>query len=611
MPDTTPPRPDSAPDATLASDAQDLLQQRLRAATVGEYDIFGKLGSGGMASVFLAHDLALDRRVAIKLMSPDMVYGAGLVERFRQEARTAAALSHPNIIPIYAVRETDGLLYFVMKVVDGTSLDAVLGEAGPLPIPMVRAILSQVGGALGYAHRHGVVHRDVKPANILLDEEGWVVVTDFGIAKVMDASSLTLTGTAVGTPTYMSPEQCAGDEISGASDQYSLGVVAYEMITGRPPFTDKSIPALLLGHTARQPPAITQLRPDCPQSLRLAVERMLAKDPAERFESVEAAIAAAEAGPLAPDDPTRNTMVALARNGSTRQFIAQVRTPRSPVPLLRRARTDPATPTEASSRRSGMLVVAGLATGIVLATMVSMLLLRDRAPMVSDDSPATVQQVATPAPAGDPPLPGPVEPAPRAPQQTAAIVPSGAPALPLPTAPAPSSGSGRDPSGAGQTRTAPATRPPESAVATRNQPAPTEPATVVASPSPPADSSSPPPATALAPPPVADPRTEIEAVIRDYASALESGQIEHAVRIFPSMPPGQRGGLEAFYRDGGSMKTHWRIGDLVVSGSTATLRISGTNTVTTSRSSATATPVSLRASLQRGTDGWRLVALSN
>src|SRR5256712_7839557 len=182
------------------------LLDALRQATLGAYEVLAEVGHGGMATVYLAHDLALDRRVAIKVLEPALLLmGEGMAERFKREARTAAALSHPHIIPIYAVKEGERILYFVMKYVQGRPLDSVIRDVGPLPIPMVQAIVAQVGDALGYAHRHGVVHRDVKSANIMLDEEGWAVVTDFGIAKVLQAEGLTMTGVTVGTPTYMSP----------------------------------------------------------------------------------------------------------------------------------------------------------------------------------------------------------------------------------------------------------------------------------------------------------------------------------------------------------------------------------------------------------------------
>ena len=181
----------------------------LRHETLGEYEILAELGRGGMATVYLAHHIALERKVAIKVMAPALM-DEGLAERFRREARTAAALNHPHIIPIYGVYERSSLLYFVMKFVAGQSLDPILRKLGHLPVRVARTILAQAASALGYAHRRSVIHRDVKPANIMLDDEGWVVMTDFGIAKAPSATGLTLTGVTVGTPAYMSPEQCLG-----------------------------------------------------------------------------------------------------------------------------------------------------------------------------------------------------------------------------------------------------------------------------------------------------------------------------------------------------------------------------------------------------------------
>src|SRR5690242_10230803 len=197
--------------ATLSATA---LHDVLRHATLGEYEILGELGRGGMATVYLGHDIALDRKVALKVMSPALLSGEGMVERFKREARTAASLSHPNIIPIYAVKESEHVTYFVMKFIEGRGLDSIIKEVGPLPIPMVRTIASQVATALGHAHKRGIVHRDVKPANIMVDADGWAVVTDFGIAKVAETQHLTMTGATVGTPSYMSPEQCSARELT-------------------------------------------------------------------------------------------------------------------------------------------------------------------------------------------------------------------------------------------------------------------------------------------------------------------------------------------------------------------------------------------------------------
>ena len=274
--------PTAAPSRAGARPAERRQVEALRLATAGHYDIRGELGRGGMATVYLAHDLALDRKVAIKVMSPALAMGDG-IERFKREARTAASLSHPNIIPVFGVYHTEDLLYFVMKYVEGRPLDGIIRELGALPIPMVQAILGQVASAFGYAHRHGVIHRDIKPANILIDDEGWAVVTDFGIAKVSDSKGLTMTGLSVGTPTYMSPEQVAGDGVTPASDQYALGVLAYEMLTGKPPFQGANSMAMMYAHVHHPPPPLEAARPDCPAALRDAVMRMLAKDPAERW----------------------------------------------------------------------------------------------------------------------------------------------------------------------------------------------------------------------------------------------------------------------------------------------------------------------------------------
>ena len=226
--------------------------ERLRRATLGEFEIGRELGRGGMAAVFLAHEISLDRKVAIKVMSPGLLLGEGMIDRFKHEAITIAHLHHPNIVSVYSVRQAEGLHFFVMRYVRGRSLVQVVQQAGRLSLPIVRSILHQVGSALTYAHRSRVIHRDIKPANILIDEEGNAVVTDFGIAKAAERPSQTLTGALVGTPAYMSPEQCSGAEVSGASDQYALGAVAYELVTGVPPFAGSTL-TVMQAHVERAP----------------------------------------------------------------------------------------------------------------------------------------------------------------------------------------------------------------------------------------------------------------------------------------------------------------------------------------------------------------------
>ena len=300
------PHPDDDPESPWTE-----VVQRLRRATRGEFDVGRELGRGGMAAVFLAHDIALDRKVAIKVMSPGLLMGEGMIERFKREAITIAHLNHPNIVSCFSVRQAEGLHFFVMRCIQGRSLDQVIRDAGRLPIPIVRSLLGQVSSALTYAHRSRVVHRDIKPANILIDVDGNAVVTDFGIAKVARLPGHTHTGALVGTPAYMSPEQCAGTEVTGATDQYSLGAVAYEMITGQAPFTGSAL-TVMQSQVDAPPPPIRERVPDCPTDLEAAVLRMLAKSPADRFPDMAEAKAALGATTLAEGDPLLAELCRLA-----------------------------------------------------------------------------------------------------------------------------------------------------------------------------------------------------------------------------------------------------------------------------------------------------------
>ena len=312
-------------------DGWERIIQRLRAATLGEFEIRRELGRGGMAIVFLAQDISLRRKVAIKLMSPGLLTNDEMVRKFREEAVMVAQMSHPNIISIHAVRNVEDLHFFIMKFVEGQSLDQVLRDTGALPYPLARSILFQVGSALAYAHRRGIIHRDVKPANILIDVEGDALVTDFGIAKAIDSDTHTKTGSVVGTPAYMSPEQCYALTATWASDQYSLGVVAYEMVVGAAPFTGPSF-VVMKAHADEAPRPIRALRPDCPPDLEAAILRMLAKNPDDRFPSIAQALTALGARPLGEDDPYRTELAALIRKSVPTSSL----TPVSPVPTWTR-----------------------------------------------------------------------------------------------------------------------------------------------------------------------------------------------------------------------------------------------------------------------------------
>ena len=291
----------------------------LAAALEDRYTIERELGRGGMATVYLGQDRKLHRQVALKVLRPELAASLG-DDRFLREIEIAARLSHPHILPLYDSGDAGGHLFYAMPYVEGESLRQRLEREGQLPIPEVIAIIQAVASALSYAHHHGVIHRDIKPENILLarDSEGGPghpLVADFGIARALDAAGgerLTETGLALGTPAYMSPEQAAAGRLDGRSDIYALGCVAYEMLAGTPPFTGPTAQAILARHAVDPVPPLHTVRATVPPSLELAIERALAKVPADRFASgdelAEAIISEPPAG-----GPARRTSLSSSR----------------------------------------------------------------------------------------------------------------------------------------------------------------------------------------------------------------------------------------------------------------------------------------------------------
>ena len=262
----------------------------LQAALAGEYSLQRELGRGGMGVVYLARDVRLDRDVAIKVLPAHLASTPSAREQFLREARMAAKLSHPNIVPIHRVAEAGGFVFFVMAYVEGETLGERLRTRGPLPPADAARILREVAWALAYAHGRGIVHRDVKPDNILLEAEtGRALVTDFGIAHGgADAGPATDPGKITGTAHFMSPEQAAGEPIDGRSDIYALGVVGYLALSGRLPFESSNLPALLVRQATEAPPSVMRAAPGLPPALGAAIDRCLARDPAARFGDGEA-----------------------------------------------------------------------------------------------------------------------------------------------------------------------------------------------------------------------------------------------------------------------------------------------------------------------------------
>lgn len=352
------------------SPLQVALLRRLRAATSGEFEIVRDLGHGGMARVYLAYEVALNRHVALKVLSPLFGEYPEIIRRFQQEARTAAQLNHPHIVPIFTVYQGNGLCFFTMPFVEGPSLRQILDETDRIAVPTALEYLRQAASALAYAHEHGVVHRDVKPENMLLEgSTGRLVLTDFGLAKALGSESVTIPGDLIGTPHYMAPEQCeAQGSVDARSDQYSLALVAYEMFAGAYPFSGLGLRELLVQRLSGDPPPLRSVRADVPSHVSAAIQRALSRNPEERFPSIEDFIRSVSGN--------RSGVVASEGFGAIRAFAASLsaRLPAANLPALRRQHNEGAALRRAGgwkvwAARAGVVATAALTCYLAIAAM--------------------------------------------------------------------------------------------------------------------------------------------------------------------------------------------------------------------------------------------------
>ncbi|MGA2382495.1 MAG: protein kinase [Gemmatimonadales bacterium] len=397
----------------------DPLLVALRDALEKDYAIERELGRGGMAVVYQGREKGLEREVAIKVLPPEMALQGGTADRFKREARLAAALDHPNIIPIYRVGEAVGLHYMAMKYVRGRALDSIIEQQGALPVPLVLRVLHAAASGLAYAHEHHIVHRDIKGANILIELDGRVLVSDFGIARAMTETSITASGMVIGTPNFMSPEQCGGQKVGPQSDQYSLGVLAFQMLSGQLPFEADDIMQVIQHHYMTPPPDLRAIREGLPEELLAIVYRALAKKPDERFANTQELADTLEAVPQTADE--RRASLALLKQLANGDAIPTVRT--GSLPPLALA-TGPGAAAAAAAatvalgrakpaRRRRLMVLAAGGTVAVLAGAGVVWQLVLKSPAAQPTTPGSrtgAEQTATPGPTAAP-GPGAAQPA--------------------------------------------------------------------------------------------------------------------------------------------------------------------------------------------------------
>jgi serine/threonine protein kinase len=568
------------------------LFEQLQTTLGSAYRLERELGGGGMSRVFLAHEVALGRRVVVKVLLPELAAGVS-VDRFRREIQLAAQLQHPHIVPLLSAGESNGLPYFTMPYIDGETLGVKLARTGELPVSETVRILRDVASALAYAHEKGVMHRDVKPGNVLISG-GVAVVTDFGVAKAVSASTdvaatrLTSVGVALGTPAYMAPEQASGDpQIDHRADIYALGVVTYEMLAGRPPFWGRITTAVLAAHVVEAPEPIERLRPAVPPMLANLVMQCLAKRAADRPQSAVQLIHVLDtiSTPTGGSVPTTVVMAPPAAASSPRRrwlavgaglagLIAIV----GGAVVWQRQRTNP-------SQAAPVGVEAGSAAPA-----------RDSTPPPRAES--TTASRSEPAPA-EPPSAAINEPAPspkphRSKPRTATAVsdqprtpPASASVKPESSAPSPQP----------QAVPAPSAVPPAPPETLSHHPAPTAVAPAAL----------PPPPPPAVPQPPADPAPDIRNIVAAYGSAIESQNVDNMRRLYPGLTAAQARGWDQFFQTVRDVKAQLSVANLDVTNGAAEAQVTGLYTYLNSSTHQTEKqPVAFHMSLRKEGGSWRI-----
>ncbi len=539
-----------------------------------------------MSRVFLATERTLDRKVVIKVLLPELAAGVN-VERFRREIQLAAQLQHPHIVPLLSAGEAEGLPYFVMPFVSGESLRTRVAREGEFPISETLRILRDVVSALAYAHARGVVHRDVKPDNVLLSG-GVAVVTDFGVAKAVsissgsgEATSLTSHGVALGTPAYMAPEQAtATPNTDHRADIYALGIVAYEMLTGSTPFTGRSVQQVLAAQVVEEPEPVERRRPAVPPLLASLVRDCLAKRPADRPQTaadvmyVLDAIATPSGGTAATTAVRRPATATMGRGRRTAAIVTALGLALllgGGVLWLRHSDSPPA----AGSSNANPATASLLSTDSLSAPTKM-----DRAQMEERPAPSPARLDDSTHIRVDR---NPVEPRPPRNRPTPPAQPQPAAVAPLEPQPAVIESTVTAPVAAAPPAPTPPAAPIETAPAVISRPAPAPPARPV------------------------DPMPEIRRVVGEYARAIESRSLADLRRTYPGMTAMQQRGWEQFFQLVRDVKAQLSVSRLDVSNDAAEAQVSGTYTyMNTSTGKAESQPVAFHASLSNQSGQWRI-----